>query len=432
MFGLPPAGMSIVFVKHRSKLEAGVLVVLACVAIPFLIGHVYGTNDEALFRLIAERHLLADDLSEYLVFINTLVGRALKWLYGLAPDWPWLDLLTQVIVAVSAIVLFSAARQIPHRLARNSLTLALVLIVAIAAASPHFTQTAALAAAAGLTLIGPAPHAPQKHAALTKLAAGITLFVIGGPYTSSSAQLLFILWVPVLALVHSKVPPRSRLQVAGLASLVAFGLNVAAQAYDESAYAKYSEWASFRAHNDSRIDVVDYARFARPVCGKRMDQLIARAGWTRNDFRMLQSFMFSNPAIFSAERTRVLASSLKPCTARTGAYVWQYLKWRVSNVPYLMMPMVLVLAIGLSTNTCRGMAVKTGAYALLAVFIWLSTEVYFKPLPARVTFTFTLAAWGFAASAAQFSRVGRTIKTGCWASIVVALLVGALAFNIGW
>lgn len=418
-------------IERRAKVEALFCVAIACVAIPSLIGHVYGTNDEALFRLIAEKQLLASDLSEYLVFINILVGRFLKWIYALAPGWPWFDLLTQLTVAVSAGVLFWTARQLPGRLPRNALTLALMPSAIVAAASPHFTQTAAIAAAAGLTLIFRVLLVPHDRSWLLSIASGIVLFVVGGLYRDVSAQLFLLLSVPALLLAVSTSLSWSRLTAACLSLLVAVGLQLAAQRYDAAAYANHPEWASFRLHNTSRNQVVDFGKFLHVVCRAGLDKKVTTAGWSPNDFKMLRNFSFSNPKIFSAERTRALAENLQPCTRRSLKHVRAYLRWRTKNVPYGMLPMLLVLSLGVAVNLNRGMLIGTSAYALFGTLVWLGMEAMFKPLPETVTFSFGLSACCFALVAVRRfpADIASPIKRSTVA-LSAGLLAGVMAFVV--
>ncbi len=416
----------------RAKVEAVFCVAVACVAIPCLIGHVYGTNDEALFRLIAEKQLLADDLSEYLVFINILVGRFLKWLYALAPGWPWFDLLTQLTVGVSAGALFWSARQIPGRLQRNALTVALMPSAIVAAASPHFTQTAAMAAAAGLALISRVLVVPHDRS-LTPLciAGGIALFVVGGLYRDVSAQLLLILSVPTLLLAVSTSHSRSQMTVAGLSLLTAVGLQLAVQSYDAAAYAKHPEWASFRLQNTSRNQVVDFGKFLRAVCRADLNKKVTSAGWSRNDFDMLRNFSFSNPQVFSAVKTQALAEALRPCSSRSLKHVKAYLRWRTANVPYEMLPMLLVLGLGAVVNFSRGTLIPSSAYALFGILVWLGMEVMFKPLPGTVTFAFGLSACCFTLVAVRRypSDIAPPVKrsTVALSAVLVAGLVASVA-----
>lgn len=414
-----------------AKIEAALCVAVACVAIPCLIGHVYGTNDEVLFRLIAEKQFLANDLSEYLVFINILLGRFLKGLYGLAPGWPWYDVLTQLTVAISAGVLFWTARQIPGQLRRNVLTVALMVSVSVAAASPHFTQTAALASAAGLTLIFRVVLVPHEQMRPLGIVAGIALLVVGGLYRDAAAQLVLILSTPMLLLAVSRSVNRTRWMVTCLALLAAVGLQLGAKRYDTAAYAQHPEWASFWLQNGSRNQIVDFGQFAHAVCRRDLEKRVTAADWSLNDLKMLRNFSFSNPQVFSAQRTSSLAQALRPCTTRSPKYIKAYLRWRTSHAPYSIIPMLLVLSLGVAVNFSRGMLVASCAYALFGVSVWLGMEMVFKPLPDTVTFSLGLLACCFVLAAMR--RYPSDIAYSAGRSIIAlsAVLLVSLTAIVG-
>ncbi len=264
-----------------------------CFALPGAIR--FDTGDDPAMELLACGDVTGHP-SEYLIFINVLIGLLLKGLYLLAPPIPWypLLLLTVVIFSLTGITSVVLQEDLPDRfcwLCLFGIVFGTYLITHL-----QFTSAAYLLGLLGVLIF-------TLKTSRVSLAMAIAL-VAAGSLIRFESFLLLLVTTSAAAWLLSKRPLRER----AFFILTIVILGWAGQAFDHAYYDCQPEWRAYRAYNKSRGDLnmtakLDYNDVNRPV--------YEHVGWSENDFKMLNvHWLYEDPAAFSADKLAYLDQHL--------------------------------------------------------------------------------------------------------------------------
>jgi hypothetical protein len=321
---------------------------------------------------------ITDRPDEHLMFTNVLIGLPLKWLYGVAPTFPWYGLYQVAALAVAAAgTAYALLRVNPSPRQAVVVLLFMVLAVLPCLASIQFTKTAFLASLAGLLLF----LAPLRGAAPWSRAAdgaAAALLVLGSLIRFESFLMAGVLLLPVAAaaaLADPRATARRAVPVAAVSAL-AGGLFLFNLAY----YARDPEWRDFYAMYKARVPFTDYDRFRWTEATRRgFDEI----GWDLVDLDMLRNWYYADRGVYSVEKMRRVAATVPPAPRPADAGPVPALRGLFSD-PWLLRLMLALPCVAVLAGGPRRFALA-GALFGLALAVTLVLNYYFW-LPNRVAF----------------------------------------------
>jgi hypothetical protein len=267
--------------------------VWACLAVPGAIR--FDAGDDPAMEMLASGDVTGHP-SEYLVFINVLIGLLLKNLYLLVPYVPWYPLLLLAVVfsCLAGIAFVVLREDIPDRFCW--LCLFGFVFGTYFVTHLQFTSAAYLLGLFGMLIFS------QGTSRVSLLMAGA--LVTAGSLIRFESFLLLLVTTAGAAWLLS--PRRIREKAIFFAAILF--LSWAGQAFDHSYYDREADWKAYRQFNAFRGDLnvtakLNFSEKNRPV--------YEHVGWSENDFNMLDiHWLYEDPAAFSADKLAYLDQHL--------------------------------------------------------------------------------------------------------------------------
>jgi len=290
----------------------------------------YPVADDPMMAMIANG-MLGSHPSEYLIFINIMIGFLLKTLSAWIPSAPWYFVFMAAIhIGSSAIIGLSLMRWLGLRRGALIYALAFIFFIFELFFQLQFTMAAALVCLAGLSLalsatqcresVGPAPLS------------AVLLMLLGSLIRYESALLIVALSAPVL-LVCAFQKRRFSLLVFLLISLVGI---IVLRDIDQAYYEASPGWKSYREYNAQRGGLHQTARFRE---FKDNSSVYSKIGWNENDFLMIsQDWLYQDLQVFSKNNLAYLNKNLVPSQGLSEANIF-FLR---PSYLYLWMPFVVM------------------------------------------------------------------------------------------
>jgi hypothetical protein len=354
----------------------------------------YQQNDDVVMAMIASGKGIALEPDSHLVFVNALLGGALRQAYRWAPTLPWYGLLLVAFQAVANVALLHAllvragSSQRPR--VWGSVVLAYCLyFVTVAGAFVgrlQFTTAACLAAQVGLVLwmtsLRPAGEADPADRGGTRATVAAALILLGSLLRFQALILSLAVCLPLALVSLSHAGRRPALRALGVLAAVLF-VAVGLRTVDQRWYGRDPAWAAFRELNVWRARIIDYGAGADdPGAAARQQSL----GWTANDALLLRRWFYPDPNVFPPEKMRRLVEAA-PLARRDAARAWNRIL-EALHLPALV-PMALVvplLLVSIGSWRARllvlGLCLAPGVAAavLLALFLHAPEHVVLSAL----------------------------------------------------
>lgn len=258
----------------------------------------YETTDDSFMMTIASGEYTGSP-SEYLVFINTLFGFLLKFLYTAMPHLNWYPLLMYLLhfwAMVSILYVILSKR-------RSALCISLFLLffatVEIYMLNHlQFTTTAFVAGSGGLCLLF---ECGSRRNCRSPVLAGLALLLFSSLIRLNSYYLLLLLAVP--ALIYYLIANRSMRPLLLVAASLA--LAAAAQQYHLYYYRQDPQWNYYQQYTRLRSYVADYPYFEY---SEHTREIYEAVGWSENDVEMFRRISFADTEVFSLEDLEYIVS----------------------------------------------------------------------------------------------------------------------------
>lgn len=383
---------------HRVAMAIGLATAMVLV-IALLIPRGYIANDD--IGLV--EYLRANTLTPW---ISPILSRTLGLAYAQAPSLPWWGLYLYGLIVVTGAVLFHTCAELIERrpgLERKATWLGAVVIGAShAILVVGITWTTVSIAALGTALAAFVAHAQLCQAAgrpmswPRALIYGV-LFVNGYMLRPQGLFAVLVTLTPLLGWTTWRfVQRRYRPQLGALIALCApFMLVFAIQ--DHIPAARDEDMHQFDRFNDRRGRLNGQAAFER--LDERAPELLARAGWTRDEYRDFVNWLIIDEDDYPPEKLeRLLATGGVP---EKLTLEWGYRQLRdivdesAASV-YLFLSVLaagVVMALSGMIERRRGLAFCLGYLAyLIGVPLWMAAHLRF---PQRVSLSmYTVAALG--------------------------------------
>ena len=335
-----------------------------------LVTLMYETNDDVVMMMYASG-LLGGQPSEYLVFINILIGKLLALLYWHAPGVNWY---TVFFLASHFTAMVALAYAFLSRGRRLVSLLFFILLFAFfevrLLARLQFTTTACVLLMSGFLLFATSPRTPGRRPwALFVLAA--ILVTAGGLVRMRAFYLVMLLAAPLLVARFLETKS-TRIPVFLTAACVLF---FAGRLCDRRAYAHDPRWASYGEYNDVRSRI-----HGQPLEGN-LEAAYEQVGWSRNDAAMFFGWFFADERVYSKEKLEAIAALRGPrSTHEAASLLWRIARKRDVRVFIGLTLLAVGGAVLLASRKTRLLVLGTAVGALLVV-VYLA---YASRVPARV------------------------------------------------
>lgn len=288
--------------KKAAMLRALVCFGLAAVCfvvVLLTVGVRYRFNDDAAISNIAAGAYGPD--TQYLVYVNVLLGWFLKPFYALAPGLNWFVILQ---VAGGLCCFTYLGRLLLQKLGLWRGLCAYAMFLALVGFDFlqvfHYVQYAALFLAVGLVVV-----ARNMGKSLPATLAGCAVALVGGMLRFQQFIAIGGLAAAVLLYKFFKLERTQKLRAAAMVAglvVVAFGL----KGIDMLAYARAPGWAEYVRFNAARTQISDFRM--QYATAEDFEQM----GYSEADFGMFKSWNFYDPEVFSTEQVEQIADTLPP------------------------------------------------------------------------------------------------------------------------
>lgn len=269
--------------KILSLLYAGIIVLFK-----YMLGNIYyAMNDDYAMDYISQGKY-GNGYDEHLVFINAIIGKAIKALYSVSENINWFAMIYLIIV----IAIFSVLFYVFWNKFDNILILPFIGLIEIVVLE-QFTFTV-IAYMCILTSILYFVYAiGKKEISCIDYFISISFFVLGVMVRNTTVLTASILAFPLIiyGIIQSKNKKSIIIVVCGCVICTIF-----ANLYDEYCY-KDSLWKEFKEYN-SALRIIDY-----PLEDiKENNQLLEKNNLSENDIECFSKWIFADKEIFAKEK----------------------------------------------------------------------------------------------------------------------------------
>ena len=357
---------------------------------------IFETNDDAsIVRIVDGSHIISDS---HTVFSNFILGHVYRICYAITNRLPWYTLFQYFIVYLSLTVITWILVNTLKGVLRTAVCLFTLLFMGYECyARIQFTKTASLAACASLLLLLVLLRRRQDDTALPVFdevfgkrryyitACFAMLLGIAGSlirfdaFLSGSAMMIgpvFYTWLRALKedkkdgvagsfLLHT----RRYLITFGILFAAAFALHAA----DRHEYASSAQLSDYELRNDARYVLLDFGLPDYKAFQEKYEAL----GITRSAWKMLQTYNFADPDVFTADVMYEIASWRDPLPAASPSSVRAFFGAIFKRMLYLQLAVFLLAAFLIwLTGRSHGAADLAGAALSCILFFGVYYYLY--------------------------------------------------------
>ena len=300
------------FVKNKgvtSFLSRPIVVAIAVNLVLFSLffltfSPLFESNDDLTMMEIASGFRY-DDPSEYLVFINVILGLIFKALYTAIPSFNWYIVVFYLIHFVSLSVTLSIFLKQNRAFFGAIVYLILFAFFEISfLANLQFTTTAMVAGCAGILSILDGGERLKETDWATLIGGGL-LIIISGWMRIRIFQLLMVLFLPLIFLRAIQTRQVKTLLTVIFAGFIVLGTTLFHNAY----YDRDPGWKHYRVYNSLRTQITDYP-YARYT--DKTAPIYAAAGWSENDVSLYKNWIFLDQDVYALEDLQYLTQRIRP------------------------------------------------------------------------------------------------------------------------
>lgn len=283
-------------------LSLGINIILF--SIFFIFVHpAFGSNDDIAMMTFASG-LYSGAPSEYLIYINVLMGMLMKFLYINFPQLNWYPILFYLFHFASMVAILYVVLR--HHVSVTNIVLYLLFFVFMEVylmSYLQFTTTAFVAGTGGLLLLLTF-HKDKSNKAWLAMIIGIVLLFISSLIRINSFYLLLVLAIPVVTLISIFTRSAKLLLLVVLALM----LVITANQYNDYYYQQSPQWSYYQQYNKLRQYITDYPNYQY---SEQTKDVYRAVGWSENDVSMFRSWSFADKEIFSLDDLSVIVSNIK-------------------------------------------------------------------------------------------------------------------------
>jgi len=262
----------------------------------------FRTNDDIAMMEFASGRVTGQP-GEYLVYINIVIGKLLSLLYLGFPEVNWYPVLFYFIHFISMTVIFYCLLLKKKNIYAVSIYILLFSFLEMyLLANIHFTTTAFIAGLAGVFLFF--TYIDTKGIKFyIAMAGSILLMVVSGLIRENVFYLVIGLSAGIFLLKFLEVKSWKIPAVLLVAVLLLGLLNLVNDYY----YQEDEEWGFYQEYNKYIGKILGYPDFRY---SDRTRDVYERVGWSENDVRMLKSWFYCDPELYSLEKLDYVVSNI--------------------------------------------------------------------------------------------------------------------------
>lgn len=359
----------------------------------------YQTNDDQAMRLILEGALFSpEEPSEYVIFINIIYARFLKYLYEHFENFFWYDFFFYILTFISSCtiayslfvknekaalkILVTIFLFVSFRTAFNQIQFSIVAGISACSATVVLIRLLFFPLSKKETVFGLCyiPVALFLSSLVRPEMTGLTLFTGGALCLVSIGRIRFskTFFATVLSVT------------AGMAAVTG------AYCHHRAEYAKVRPFDPLR-YNDTKSRILDKAVFhesrvkAEPYL-EAAEPVLAENGWSRNDLELFLNRGFTGRGFFDQENIQRVADAVAPVLQ--GGFKERY-KLFFDDLPSCERYLHLIVLLMILFSKGKGVRFRMAAAHLIFLSVFLGLTAFFKPLPVRVYFSLNLLEFCF-------------------------------------
>ena len=296
-----------IFKKSSSILAISLLLNFILFSIFFIfVTPKFDTNDDIAMMDIASG-LRTGEPSEYLVYINILIGKIFVALYSWSSVINWYPFLFYLIH-------FTAMSAICFCILKNTRNIYGFILYALIfsffeiyfLSNLQFTTTALLSGFSGVFLY--LTHNDEKNKRYYVAIIISILLILTGALIRKETFFLVMGVSLILFIFKFLEKPSWKIPVYLVIVVILFS---SFYLIDKTYYQKDSDWAFYMEYNKLRARIADYPYFDYDESNK---EIYANIGWGKNEVDMIRSFFFPDMKVFSKENLQYIVSNIKPKT----------------------------------------------------------------------------------------------------------------------
>lgn len=378
-------------IQWRNVATATAVSLALVTALWLFVPPLYLTNDDVTIRRGIEGHAFpGQPPTGFVLMTHSALGWTLVFLHRFVPLVPLWDLVLTGTLVWALGILFALVWPV---LGSGWLPRATALSAMLAATLPlaggvQFTISATLAGGAAVAaIVSELGSTTRIRASVCVMAAALMLtgLLIRPMGAAAGAMAVAVLLVPLA--VGEKRMPQTYLRPATL-TLGTVALLLGAMVYLDSAlYSVSQQWDGYHRYNWMAAQLVEWGG---DLPQTEVDVVRASAGWSANDWRMLQAAWAVDPDVHGIDR---LSTAYE---ARAAVMTWEaWVRWltaRVTAIDWSFVPNVVfesaglfaVIGVVLVAYGSRRAVAATALIVLLFFGLCVGIGIAFKDLPFRL------------------------------------------------
>ena len=262
----------------------------------------YQTNDDNSMEAIASGNRTGQP-SEYLIFINVLIGKILVFFYNNFLNINWYPVLFYLLHFLSmTVICYCLILKKGFAFGLAFFLLIFTFFELFMLANLQYTTTASVTAISGVLLF--LTHWDSKGYKLyIAMAASIFLFLFSALIRESMAYLLLLLFLVLLLFKFIKKPSLT----IPIFIIIATILFASSYFYNIKYYQKDPQWKFYVQYNRLRSKILDYSQFS---FNDETKDVYKTVGWSENDVKMYRSWFFNDLEIYSVEKLQYVVNNI--------------------------------------------------------------------------------------------------------------------------
>jgi hypothetical protein len=256
----------------------------------------YETNDDIEMTMIASGFFDGCP-SEYLVYVNVIIGNILRFAYNILPTVNWYTALIYLFHFASMVALLYSFLRVKRDVQGIFLFCVLFFLFELTfLAKLQYTSTAFVLVQSGIMLLI-AFFKGKNRTSWLKISLSLLFFTMGILLRKEVFTPAFLLSLPIFALLFSKEKSLQIPLLLGTAVLLFWLANL----YHASYYSVDSEWRDYTVHNKLASKIHSFRQ-------RETEAFLLKSGWSQNDLEMFNSWFSIDRNVYSKESLRLLAN----------------------------------------------------------------------------------------------------------------------------
>ena len=266
----------------------------------------FESNDDISMMGIASGIFL-EGPNEFLIFINIIIGKLLKYLYLAMPLYNWYVIFFYAVQYFAMVIFFYLILKHSSNVYNYLLYIAFFIIMLMPfIAMLQFTSTAFLAGSSGMLLLISLNEESGLKRNWVLVGVGILMVMLSGLLRVNVLYLVVLLFVPLTAAMVIKARSLTRI----IPFIMALALFFGALLYNNlSYYYENPDWQYYHQYSKLRAQLTDYPYYA---WDEHTSKIYEDVGWSENDVAMFRSWSFADQDKFSLEDLSYIVANITP------------------------------------------------------------------------------------------------------------------------